>query len=128
MFTNTKLKFLPVTIKLIIYIYDNMIYDLGFPCGSAGKESACNVGELGLILGLGRLPGEGKGYPLQYSGLEKPVDCNSPRGPKESDTDTTERLSLSQLNLLYISVCVCVCVCARAHGAGWGGASQVPQR
>ena len=36
---------------------------LGFPCGSAGKESACNVGDLGLIPGLGRSPGEGKGYP-----------------------------------------------------------------
>ena len=43
---------------------------MGFPCGSAGKESACNVGGLGLIPGLGRSPGEGKGYPLQYSGLE----------------------------------------------------------
>ena len=42
----------------------------GFPCGSAGKESACNEGDLGLIPGLGRSPGEGKGYPLQYSGLE----------------------------------------------------------
>ena len=42
---------------------------LGFPGGSAGKESACNVGDLGLIPGLGRSPGEGKGYPLQYSAL-----------------------------------------------------------
>ena len=42
----------------------------GFPCGSAGKESACNMGDLGSIPGLGRSPGEGKGYPLQYSGLE----------------------------------------------------------
>ena len=40
---------------------------LGFPCGSAGKESACNAGDLGSIPGLGRSPGEGKGYPLQYS-------------------------------------------------------------
>ena len=39
-------------------------------CGSAGKESACNVGDLGLIPGLRRSPREGKGYPLQYSGLE----------------------------------------------------------
>ena len=46
----------------------------GFPCGSAGKESACNVGDLGLILGLGRSSGEGKGYPLQYSGLENSMD------------------------------------------------------
>ena len=42
----------------------------GFPCGSPGKESACNMGDLGSIPGLGRSPGEGKGYQLQYSGLE----------------------------------------------------------
>ena len=48
---------------------------LGFPCGSAGKESTCNVGDLGLIPGLGRSPGEGKGYPFQYSGLENSKDC-----------------------------------------------------
>ena len=47
---------------------------LGFPCGSAGKESACIVGELGLIPGLGRSPREGKGYPFQYSGLENSMD------------------------------------------------------
>ena len=47
---------------------------LGFPYGSAGKESACNVGDLDLIPGLGRSPGEGKGYPLQYSGLENSMD------------------------------------------------------
>ena len=43
---------------------------LGFPCGSADKESTCNVGDMGLIPGLRRSPAEGKGYPLQYSGLE----------------------------------------------------------
>ena len=47
---------------------------LGFPGGSAGKESTCNVGDLGSIPGLGRSPGEGKGYPLQYSGLENSID------------------------------------------------------
>ena len=47
---------------------------LDFPCGSAGKESACNAGDLGLIPGLGRSSGEGKGYPLQYSGLENSMD------------------------------------------------------
>ena len=47
----------------------------GFLCGSAGKESACNAGELGLIPGLGRSPGEGNSYPLQYSGLEDATDC-----------------------------------------------------
>ncbi|CAN0429404.1 unnamed protein product [Rangifer tarandus platyrhynchus] len=54
------------------------------PCGSAGKESACSAGDLGLIPGLGRSPGEGKGYPLQYSGLENPMDY--PWGRKELDT------------------------------------------
>ena len=48
---------------------------MGFPCGSAGKESACSAGDLGLIPGLGRSSGEGKGYPLQYSGLENFMDC-----------------------------------------------------
>ena len=46
-----------------------------FPCGSTGKEFACNVGDVGLIPGLGRSPGEGKGYPLQYYGLENSMDC-----------------------------------------------------
>ena len=48
---------------------------LAFPCGSAGKESTCSVGDLGLIPELGRSPGEGKGYPPQYSGLENSMDC-----------------------------------------------------
>ena len=48
---------------------------LGFPGGSAGKESACNMGDLGSIPGLGRPPGEEKGYPFQYSGLENSMDC-----------------------------------------------------
>ena len=47
----------------------------GFPCGSAVKESICSAGDLGLIPGLGRSSGEGKGYPLQYSGLENSMDC-----------------------------------------------------
>ena len=48
---------------------------LWLPCGSAGKESACNAGDLGSIPGLGRSPGEVKDYPLQYSALEKPMGC-----------------------------------------------------
>ena len=53
------------------------MYDiyLGFPCGSPGKESACNVGDLDLIPRLERSPGEGKGYTLQYSGLENSIEC-----------------------------------------------------
>ena len=46
----------------------------GFLGGSDSKESACNAGDLGSIPGLGRSPGEGKGYPLQYSGLENSTD------------------------------------------------------
>ena len=48
---------------------------LGFPCVSAGKESVCSAGNLGSIPGLARSPGEGNGYPLQYSGLENSMDC-----------------------------------------------------
>ena len=68
---------------------------LGFPCGLTGKELACNVGDLGLIHGLRRSPGEGKGYPLQYSGLENSMDSIVHRVTKESET--TEQLSLKGL-------------------------------
>ena len=47
---------------------------MGFPIGSAGKESSCNAGDLGSIPGLGRSPGEENGYPFQYSGLENSMD------------------------------------------------------
>ena len=47
----------------------------GFPGGSEGKVSVCNAGDLGSIPGLGRSPGEGQGYPLQYSGLENSMAC-----------------------------------------------------
>ena len=66
-----------------------------FPCGSAGKEFACNVEDLGSIPGLGRSPGEGKGYPLQYSDLENSTDCTV-HGVAKSQT----RLSDSHLHLL----------------------------
>ena len=46
----------------------------GFPCGLSGKDSACNAGDQGLILGSGRFPGEGNGNPLQYSCLENLMD------------------------------------------------------
>ena len=69
---------------------------LGFPHGSVGKEFICNAGDLGLIPGLGRSPGEGKGYPPQYSGLENFMECIAQGGHKESDT--TERLLLSPIS------------------------------
>ena len=56
------------------FIEDIILLYMYVPCGSAGKESTCNVGDLGSIPGLGRSPGEGKGYPLQYSGLENSMD------------------------------------------------------
>ena len=59
---------------------------MGFPGGSAGKQSACSAGDLCSIPGLGRSTGEGKGYPLQYSGLENSMDSWGPWGHKESDT------------------------------------------
>ena len=55
---------------------------MGFSWGSACKESTCNAGDLGLIPGLGRSPGEGNGYPLQYSGLENSMDCIVHRAAK----------------------------------------------
>ena len=69
---------------------------LGFPCGSAGKESTLNVGDLGSIPGLERSSGEGKGYPLQYSWPREFYRLYSPWGRKESDT--TEWLSLSSFS------------------------------
>ena len=54
-----------------------MVY-WGFPGGSAGKESACNAGDLGSIPRLGRYPGEGNGYPFQFSGPENSMDCIVP--------------------------------------------------
>ena len=80
-------------------------YLLGFPSGSDGKECACNVGGLGLVPELGRSPGEGNGFPLQYSCLENSMD----RGPwwatvhRVSESDMTERLTLSFCYLLAFS-------------------------
>ena len=72
------------------------VYSL--PCGSAGKESTCNVEGLGSIPGLGRSPGEGKGYPLQYSGLENSLDCLV-HGAAKSQTPTFT--SLHFMLILY---------------------------
>ena len=77
---------------------------LGFLGGSDGKESICNMEDLGSVPGLGRSPGEGNGYPLQYSGLEnshgqRSLAGYSPWGHKE--LDTTEWLSLAHSSLWY---------------------------
>ena len=70
---------------------EDRLQPLGFPSGSVGKKSACNAGDLGLIPGFGRCPGEGNGNPLQYSGLENSLDTGAwcatvHGGHRESDT------------------------------------------
>ena len=74
----------------------------GFPCGLGGKESACSEGDLGSIPGLGRHPGEGNGYPLQYSRMENSMDRGvwqaTVHGVAESDT--THQLSLHTITSL----------------------------
>ena len=84
---------------------------VGFPGGSAGKDSARNEGDLDSIPGLGRSPGEGKGHPLQYSGLENSMN-RLVHGVAHSQTQ------VSGFHFLWVSysiplfcVCVCVCVC-----------------
>ena len=71
---------------------------MGFPHSSVGKESAYNAGDLGSIPGLERSPGEAKGYPLQYSGLENSMDLYSLK-----ELDMTEQLSLSKKNIITLS-------------------------
>ena len=68
----------------------------GFPCRSAGKESTCNAGNLGSIPGLGRSPGEGKGYSLQYSGLENSMDCIVHGVTESETTEVTFTLTLKK--------------------------------
>ena len=92
---------------------------MGFPCGSSSKESACYAGDLGLISSVGRSPGEGKGHPFQYSGLENSMHC--PWGCKE--LDMTERLSLYYNYIcslcfsiffggliLFVTICLFLCL------------------
>ena len=78
---------------------------MDFPCGSAGKESTCNAGDLGLIPGLGRSHREGKGYLTQYSGLENSMDYMV-HGVAKSRT----RRSDFHFDYNYLCVHVCVCV------------------
>ena len=65
-----------------------------FPCGSAGKKSACIAGDLGSIPGFGRSPEEGKSYPLQYCALKNSIDCIVHGGHRE--LDTTEQLTFTK--------------------------------
>ena len=80
---------LPRCIAVInIILYNSAILQWGFPDSSVSKESTCNagvMGGMGLIPGLGRPPGAGKGYPLRYSALENSMDCIA-HGVTESRT------------------------------------------
>ena len=80
-FCHVKLFHVDKYINLLFYIF----WIFYIHCGLAGKESACNVGDLGSTPGLGRSPEEGKGYPLQYSGLQNSMDCVV-HGVKKSQT------------------------------------------
>ena len=89
----------PLTRPLLLFVLPPSLRDrlptpifLGFPGGSAGKESACDDWDMASISGLKRSPGEGKGYPLQYSGLENSMDCVV---HGVAGSDMTERLSHS---------------------------------
>ena len=80
---------------------------MGFPGGSDGKESACNVGDLGSIPGLGRFPGGGHGNPLQYSCLENPHGQRSLVGYSpwhHKELDRNERLSTAHVFFIVTSV------------------------
>ena len=77
---------------------------LGFPCGSAGKESTCNAGDLGSIPALGRSPGEGKGYPFQYSGLENSMHCIV-HGVAKSQTWLSDFHSLTHCDFAATGLC-----------------------
>ena len=94
--------------------FNNFLELLGFPCGSAGKESTCNAGNLGLISGLGRSPGEGKVYQLQYSDLENSMDSIG-HGVAKSQTQVSEFHSQSyceeqkaRIKMFFPKVCNCI--------------------
>ena len=77
---------------------------LRLPYGSVGKETAGNVGDLGSVLGLRRSPGEGKGYPLQYSGRENSMDCGV-HGVSKSQTRLSDFHIHFSLSVVITSFC-----------------------
>ena len=90
----------------VFYTHTHTQMCMGFPSGSDSKESACNVGDLGLIPGLGRSLGGGHGNPLQYSCLENP---HGQRSLWASPWDCKESYTTKQLNI-HIHVYTCMCM------------------
>ena len=86
-----------------MFIYLFMVV-LGSPGAADGKESTCNAEDIGLIPGFGRSPGEGNGYPLQYSGLENSMDRGAGQATVHGirKSDVTERFALSSLALFFV--------------------------
>ena len=101
-FNNCFFFFFLIEVQLIYNVSGVHQSDSGFLGGSAGKESTCNVGDLGSIPGLGRSPEEGKGYPLQYSGLENSMDCIV-HGIIKSQTQLSDFHFTFKLILLHLS-------------------------
>jgi len=101
---------------------------LGFPGGLDGKEPACNAGDLGSILGLGRSPGAGNGNPLQYSGLENSMDRRARQAIVHGVAKSQTRLS----NLHFTSTsCFGVCfvnVCVRTSTPAYYNYNENPQK
>ena len=96
-----KIKF-PLKLHLKICCQCDSSINLGFPNSSDDKESACNVGDLGLITGSGRCPGEGNVYPLQYSCLENSMDRGTWQATDSKELDMTERTNPLSINLAFI--------------------------
>ena len=84
---------------------------------SAGKKSSCNAGDLGLIPGLGRSPGDGNGHPLQYSGLENSMDCIV-HGFAKSQTQLSNILFHFSLSHLLYSLSLCELILVLCHFNG----------
>ena len=84
-----------------------------FPCGSAGEESVGNAGDLGLVPGLGTSPGEGKGYPLQYSGLKNFLDCIVHGIAKNQTRLSNFHFQFFSRNKYPLTLFICIFICIK---------------